>query len=60
MNWFKDLFSGAYNKALVPVAVVVLYFINKTYGIDIPLSEDSLMLIFAAITSFVTYHVPNK
>jgi hypothetical protein len=61
MNWFKRLFSGEFNKALVPLGMVGIYFINREYGVDLPLAiADDLVLIIGMLTSFATYHVPNK
>lgn len=48
-----------YNKAFVPVIMIALYFINKKFGWDIPLSEDDVMLLFAAITALGVHQVPN-
>jgi len=59
MKFFKQLLGGAYNKALVPIVMCSLYLINRKYGIDLPLSEDNVAIILAAVTSAVTYQVRN-
>ena len=48
-----------YNKALVPLTMGVIYFLNATYGWDIPLDETSVMVIWTAITSMLTWLIPN-
>lgn len=59
MKFFKRLIGGAYNKALVPVFMCAIYLINRKYGIELPLSEDNVTIIVAAVTSAVTYQVRN-
>lgn len=59
MKFFKQLLGGAYNKALVPIVMCTLYLINRKYGVDLPLSEDNVAIILAAVTSAVTYQVRN-
>lgn len=55
MSWLMK-----YNKAFVPLVMTIIYFLNAYYGIEIPLDETSLMIIFGVITSFLTWLVPNK
>lgn len=55
LDWFQQ-----YNKAWVAIVMVGLYLINKKYGIDIPLDEDSTVAILGMLVSAVTYAVPNK
>lgn len=52
--------AARYNKAFVALGMCGLYFVNRNYGVDIPLSEESLMIIWSAIVSLMTYLVPNK
>lgn len=59
MKFFKQLLGGAYNKALVPIVMCTLYLVNRKYGVDLPLSEDNVAIILAAVTSAVTYQVRN-
>lgn len=59
MKFFKQLLGGAYNKALVPIVMCTLYLINRKYGVDLPLSEDNVAIILAAVTSAVTYQIRN-
>jgi hypothetical protein len=49
-----------YNKAFVPLIMAFIYFLNAHYGIEIPLDETQVMIIFGVITSFITWLVPNK
>lgn len=49
-----------YNKALVPLTMGVIYFLNAHYGVEIPLGEAEVVLIWTAITSFLTFLIPNK
>jgi len=49
-----------YNKAFVPLVMAGIYFLNAHYGIEIPLDETQVMIIFSVITSFITWLVPNK
>lgn len=54
-EWFQQ-----YNKAWVGIAMIVLYLVNKNYGIDIPLDEDTTISILGMLISAVTYLVPNR
>lgn len=54
-NWIAER-----QKALVPVIMVSLYFINKYYGWDIPLSQDDIVLILGALITVGVHQVPNK
>lgn len=56
----KKLFGGGYNKALVSITLGVIYFLNTQYGIEIPLSETEIVILFSVIGSMITYFVPNK
>lgn len=49
-----------YNKALVPLAMALIYFLNTTYGIEIPLSESEVMTVLTILTTFFVWLVPNK
>lgn len=55
MDWFQQ-----YNKAWVGIVMVMLYLLNKSYGIDLPLDEDTTISILGMLISAVTYFVPNK
>ncbi len=55
INWLAQ-----YNKALVPLVMSLIYFLNTYYGIEIPLDETSVMILFGVITSLLTWLVPNK
>lgn len=55
LNWAQQ-----YNKAWVGIAMVAIYLVNKHYGIDLPLDEDTTIAILGMLVSAVTYTVPNK
>lgn len=58
MNFFQWL--QQYNKAFVPLIMVGVYFINKHYGIDIPVDQDDLIMLFGALAALGVYQIPNK
>lgn len=49
-----------YNKALIPLTMTIVYFLNSRYGIEIPLDETSVTVIWMTIGTFLTWLVPNK
>lgn len=53
-------FLAQYNKALVPLVMAGVYFLNATYGFEIPLKESDVMVVFGVVTSVLTWLVPNK
>lgn len=55
LNWIAQ-----YNKALVPVTMAVVYYLNTKYGIDIPIKESDAVIIWMTISGFITWAVPNK
>ena len=55
LNWIAQ-----YNKALVPVTMAVVYYLNTKYGIDIPIKESDAAIIWMTISGFITWVVPNK
>lgn len=55
LDWFQQ-----YNKAWVGIAMVGIYLINKKYGIELPIDEDTTVAILGMLVSAVTYAVPNK
>lgn len=48
-----------YNKAIVPLVMGLLYFLNTYFGIQLPVDEQTANTIFIFVTSFFTYLVPN-
>ena len=54
-EWFQQ-----YNKAWVGIFMVILYLMNKHYGIELPIDEDTAVSILGMLISAVTYYVPNK
>ena len=48
-----------YNKALVPLTMAIVYYLNSRYGWTIPLDETSANTIWMTIGAFITYLVPN-
>jgi len=55
LNWIAQ-----YNKALVPVTMAVVYYLNTKYGIDIPIKESDAVVIWMTISGIITWAVPNK
>lgn len=55
LDWFQQ-----YNKAWVGIITIGLYIINKKYGWEIPLDDDTTIAILGMLVSAVTYAVPNK
>lgn len=55
INWVTQ-----YNKALVPLVMTLVYFLNTRYGIEIPLKESDVVIAIGIITGFITWAVPNK
>lgn len=55
IDWFQQ-----YNKAWVGIIMMTLYLVNKHYGWDIPLDEDTSIAILSMLISAVTYAVPNR
>lgn len=55
LNWFQQ-----YNKAWVGLITIAVYLVNKKYGWDIPLDDDTTIALLGALVSALTYMVPNK
>lgn len=55
IDWLQER-----QKALVPLVMVGIYFVNKYYGWDIPLSQDDIVLILGAVISVGVHQIPNK
>lgn len=55
LDWFQQ-----YNKAWVGIITIAIYLVNKKYGIEIPLDDDTTIAILGMLVSAVTYAVPNK
>ena len=51
---------GRYNKALVPLTMAVVYFLNSRYGVEIPLDEATANTIWMTVGAFLTFLIPNK
>lgn len=49
-----------YNKAFVGIIMVAVYLVNKKYGIELPIDDETALAILGMIISAVTYAVPNK
>lgn len=53
------LFLSRYNKALVPLTMALVYFLNTKYGVKIPLDEQTANTIWMTVGAFITFLVPN-
>jgi len=53
------LWLSQYNKAFVAVTMAIVYWINAQYGVELPVDESSVMIIWGVITSLITFYVPN-
>lgn len=54
INWLSQ-----YNKAFVPLFMAIIYFVNAHYGVEVPLDEVTVTLVWGAVTSFLTWLIPN-
>lgn len=55
MGWFQQ-----YNKAWVGIIMIVIYLVNKHYGWELPMDDDTAIALLGALVSAITYAVPNK
>lgn len=55
---FKNI--GKYNKALVPLAMGLVYFLNTQFGFELPITETEVGIIITVATSFLTWLIPNN
>lgn len=55
LNWAQQ-----YNKAWVGIFMVSVYLVNKHYGIELPIDEDTAISLLGMLVSAVTFAVPNK
>lgn len=53
------LWLSQYNKALVPLTMAIVYWVNAKYGVELPIDETSVMILWGTIGSLVTFAVPN-
>lgn len=56
---FILLWLAQYNKALVAFTMSLIYFFNARYGVEIPLDEETVGILWAAISGFATWLIPN-
>jgi hypothetical protein len=59
MTKFTDWFQQ-YNKAWVGLITIGVYLINKHYGWELPIDDDTTLAILGMLVSAITYAVPNK
>ena len=55
INWLTQ-----YNKAFVAIIMVLVYLVNKKYGIELPVDDQTATIILGMIISALTYAVPNS
>lgn len=48
-----------YNKAFAAFTVAIIAYINTKYGIEIPLDDETVSILWATIGGFITWLVPN-
>lgn len=48
-----------YNKAFAAFTVAIIAYFNTKYGIEIPLDDETVSIIWATLGGFVTWIVPN-
>jgi len=49
-----------YNKAFVSIIMVGVYLLNREYGINLPITDETAMTILGMLISVLTYLIPNK
>lgn len=49
-----------YNKAFVSILMVLVYLVNREYGIELPVTDETATAILGMVISVITYLVPNK
>jgi len=49
-----------YDKALAPLIVAALGFLNQKYGFAFPVDDATAMALIGVVAAIVTYIVPNK
>lgn len=55
INWLTQ-----YNKAFVAIIMVLVYLINKKYGVELPIDDQTATIVLGMIISALTYIVPNS
>lgn len=53
------LWLSQFNKAFVSLTMFVIYYINTKYGIELPIDETTVILVWGTLASLVTFYVPN-
>lgn len=55
INWLTQ-----YNKAFVAIIMVLVYLLNKKYGIELPVDDQTATVILGMLISALTYVIPNS
>lgn len=55
INWLTQ-----YNKAFVAIIMIAVYLVNKKYGIELPVDDQTATIILGMIISALTYAIPNS
>jgi len=55
INWLTQ-----YNKAFVAIIMVLVYLVNKKYGVELPIDDQTATIILGMIISALTYVIPNS
>ena len=50
----------AIDKAIVPILIGVVAWLNQKYGLHLPADDASVSLLVSAVTSIIVYFIPNK
>lgn len=53
------LWIAQYNKAFAAFTVAIIAFINTKYGIEIPLDDETVSILWATIGGLTTWLIPN-
>jgi hypothetical protein len=55
LDWISER-----RKAFIPIVMCLLYFVNKRYGYDFPLTTDDLAVIFGIFGSIAVHETVNS
>lgn len=55
LDWIRERY-----KALVPLVMIGIYLINRHYGIDLPITQDEVVILFGVLTSIGVERTANR
>lgn len=50
---------AAYSKSIIALLVPLITFANQKWGLSLPVDDQTLGMIVAAVTSVIVWAVPN-